>query len=175
MGMRTSATVEIAAPIAEVFSWLVEPGKLTAWLGGPGGMPDDPSQLHEGATMTAAAPGIAGGEVTMRIDAWDPPNGYTVTSTYPGGSQRVSYRLAGTADRTSLTCEGESDWAEPDPSRMDAALAGQPAEWQQVARAWVEQMLDRVDEGAYDAMAQPGLQAALEEQLAKLKQLVESA
>ena len=55
MGMQTNGRIEIAKPAAEVFRWLVEPEKLTAWAGGAGLMPADPSTLAQQSPEVQAA------------------------------------------------------------------------------------------------------------------------
>jgi uncharacterized protein YndB with AHSA1/START domain len=59
MALVTPATVTIEAAPSEVFAWLIDPAKLTTWLGAPGGMPENASELHAGWTgsSTMAAPG----------------------------------------------------------------------------------------------------------------------
>ncbi|HWH98433.1 MAG TPA: hypothetical protein VNS80_08720, partial [Pseudolysinimonas sp.] len=75
MGMQTNGSVEIAKPAAEVFRWLVEPEKLTAWAGGAGVMPADPSVLHSGFEASGPIPALAG-DAHMRIENWNPPLGF---------------------------------------------------------------------------------------------------
>ena len=62
MGMLTKGRVEIAAPAADVFDWLVDPVKLTAWLGGAGGMPEDPRDLHVGMEQHQRHPAAGYGQ-----------------------------------------------------------------------------------------------------------------
>jgi len=152
MGMLTKSRVEIAAPATEVFCWLTEPAKLTAWLGGAGGMPEDPSVLEPGWTTTTDVPPI--GTTTIEIKAWDPPRRLDYLTTYAGGDAHTSYQVAEGDGVTTLVCESDTDWARPD---------------------GLDQMEDRLDPGMFDGMAQGRMQSALDASLQKLKTLIEAA
>jgi hypothetical protein len=69
MALVTHATVTIEAVPSEVFAWLIDPAKLTTWLGAPGGMPENASELHAGWTgsSTMAAP-VGGTDLTVDAD-----------------------------------------------------------------------------------------------------------
>lgn len=172
MGMQTSGTVEIAKPVAEVFRWLVEPAKLTAWTGSAGLYPADPSELREGFEATGTIPAMAG-VATLRVRGWNPPLGYTVVMTYPGGDSTTTYELREAGGVTALTVRSDTDWGTPDLSAMDGQLAGQSPEVQAAMQQALELMTSQVGTGAYDVTAQAGMQASLHESLVKLKSLVE--
>ena len=170
--MQTSGTVEIAKPAEEVFRWLVEPAKLTAWTGGAGLYPAAPAELRDGFEATGPVPAMEG-EATLRIQEWNPPLGYTVVMTYPGGDSTTSYALRETGGATTLTVRSDTDWGKPDLSAMQAQMAGQSPEIQAAMQQALELMNSQVGAGAYDATAQAGMQASLDESLVKLKSLVE--
>lgn len=174
MGMQTSARVEIARPAAEVFRWLVEPDKLTAWAGSGGVMPADPSALAVGFENTGPVAGVAGGEATMRVDTWNPPLTFGVTVRYQGGTAFTSYTLAESAGTTTLTCASDTDWATPDLGDVEAQIAAQSPEVQSVMQHAIDTMNQQLAAGAFDAGTQAMMQSALEASLAKLKSLAEA-
>lgn len=175
MGMQTKAVVEIARPAAEVFRWLVEPEKLTAWAGSPGVMPADPAALAVGFENTGPVPGIAGGEATMRVESWNPPLTFGVTVSYAGGSASTTYSLAESGGVTTLTCSSDTDWAQPDLGNVEAQMAAMGPEVQSVMQHAIDTMNAQLKAGAYDAGTQAMMQQALDASLAKLKQLAEAA
>ena len=172
--MQTSAQVTIAKPAAEVFRWLVEPDKLTAWAGGPGLMPADPSVLRTGFETTGPIPALAG-DARMRIDHWNPPLGFAVKMTYAGGDATTTYALSESGGATTLTSTSDTDWGKPDLSEMEKQMAQQSPEVQAMMHHAIDLMNQQVGAGGFDATAQQGMQAALEASLAKLKQLAEAA
>jgi uncharacterized protein YndB with AHSA1/START domain len=174
MGMQTSAQITIAKPAAEVFRWLVEPERLTAWAGGPGIMPADPSVLRSGFEASGPIPALAG-DAHMRIENWNPPLGFAVTMTYAGGDATTTYALAESGGQTTLTSSSDTDWGKPDLSEMEKQMAQQSPEIQAAMHHAIDLMNSQVGSGAYDATAQAGMQSALEQSLAKLKSLVEAA
>lgn len=174
MGMKTSGQITIDKPAAEVFRWLVEPEKLTAWAGGAGLMPTDPSVLRSGFEASGPIPALAG-EAHMRVENWNPPLGFAVTMTYAGGDATTTYALAESGGQTTLTSSSDSDWGKPDLSAMEQQMAQQSPEVQAAMHHAIDLMNSQVGSGAYDATAQQGMQAALEQSLAKLKSLVEAA
>lgn len=152
MGMLTSARVEIAAPAADVFSWLVDPVRLTAWAGGPGGMPEDGSVLRAGWTSTFDNPPI--GPMTLEVIVYEPPTRLEYRTTYPGGDSFATFLLSEGEGATTLVMEGDTDWARPEGTEgeaVDAALEGQAAGTQAL------------------------MQQAAEASVRKLKVLIESA
>jgi uncharacterized protein YndB with AHSA1/START domain len=171
--MKTNAQITIAKPAADVFRWLVEPEKLTAWAGGPGLMPADPAALHTGFEASGPIPALAG-DAHMRIENWNPPLGFAVTMTYAGGDATTTYALTESGGTTTLTCSSDSDWGKPDLSAMEKQMAQQSPEIQAAMHHAIDLMNSQVGSGAYDATAQQGMQAALEQSLAKLKSLVEA-
>lgn len=171
--MQTSAQITIDKPAADVFRWLIEPEKLTAWAGGPGLMPADPSVLSSGFEATGPIPALAG-DAHMRIENFTPPLGFSVTMTYAGGDATTTYALTESGGTTTLTSTSDSDWGKPDLSAMEKQMAQQSPEIQAAMHHAIDLMNSQVGSGAYDATAQAGMQAALEQSLAKLKTLVEA-
>ena len=175
MGMLTSGRIEITAPAADVFDWLIDPVKLTAWLGGSGGMPENAEELHVGWSSTSDTPA---GSVMVEITAYDPPWHLAYRSTYEGGDSISTYRLTEVGGKTTLALEGDTDWGRPKgglEAQVDQALAGQPEAMRQMAEAQIEDLEQRLDGGAFDSVGQKTLQQAVDAQLEKLKTLVETA
>lgn len=170
--MQTNGRIEIAKPAAHVFTWLVEPAKLTQWAGGPGLMPADPATLRSGFEARGPIPAVAG-EATMRVENWNPPLGFAVVMNYAGGDATTTYALTESGGRTTLTVSSDTDWGEPDLTSIEAQMAQQSPEVQAAMHQAIDLMNSDFASGAYDATAQPALQAALEQSLAKLKQLAE--
>jgi uncharacterized protein YndB with AHSA1/START domain len=176
MGMLTKSRAEIAAPAAEVFSWLTEPAKLTAWLGGAGGMPEDPSVLAAGWTTVTDNPPV--GKTTIEIVTWDPPRRLDYLTTYAGGDAHTSYQLAEGDGVTTLVCENDTDWARPTDlwdAAVDSAVAGQPDGVRDIVEGQLDQMENNLDAGLFDGMAQTQMQSALDASMQKLKALIEAA
>ena len=174
MGMLTSGRIDIAAPAADVFSWLVDPAKLTAWVGGSGGMPEDRSVLEVGWTSTSDVPPV--GRTTTEILHWDPPWGLDTLTSYPGGDAHTSYRLTEGDGTTTLMLESDTDWARPEgvwDAAIESAVAGQSEAVRDVVEQHLEQAEARLDAGLFDGLAQSRMQEALEAQLQKLKALAE--
>jgi uncharacterized protein YndB with AHSA1/START domain len=175
MGMLTKGRVDIAAPAADVFSWLVEPAKLTAWLGAAGAMPEDPSSLTAGWTSTTDVPPV--GKTTIEIVTWDPPRRLDYLTTYAGGDSHTSYQLSEGDGVTTLICESDTDWARPEglwDSAVDQAAAGQTEEVRETLETQLDALEDQLDAGSFDGMAQGQMQAALDASLLKLKSLIEA-
>jgi uncharacterized protein YndB with AHSA1/START domain len=173
--MLTTGRVEIAAPASEVFGWLIDPVKLTAWLGASGGMPDDPAELHVGWSATSET---AAGPVTVEVTEYDPPTRLAYRSTYTGGDQLSTYRLTELEGMTTLTLEGDTDWGRPAggfDAVLDSALDGQPEDVRAAAAAQLDALEDRLQGGAFDALGQGQLQQAVDASLQKLKALIETA
>jgi uncharacterized protein YndB with AHSA1/START domain len=171
--MKTNAQVTIAKPAAEVFRWLVEPEKLSAWAGGAGLMPADPAALRSGFEASGPIPALAG-DAHMRIENWNPPLGFAVTMTYAGGDATTTYALAESGGTTMLSSSSDSDWGKPDLSELEKQMVQQSPEIQAAMHHAIDLMNSQVGSGAYDATAQQGMQTALEQSLAKLKTLVEA-
>lgn len=173
MGMTTNAQITIAKPAAEVFRWLIEPEKLTAWAGGPGLMPADPAVLGSGFEASGSIPALAG-DAHMRIENWNPPLGFAVTMTYAGGDATTTYAFTESGGTTTLSSSSDSDWGNPDLSDLEKQMAQQSPEIQAAMHHAIDLMNSQVGSGAHDATAQQGMQAALEQSLAKLKSLAEA-
>jgi uncharacterized protein YndB with AHSA1/START domain len=176
MGMLTNGRIDIAAPAADVFAWLVEPAKLTAWLGASGGMPEDSSQLKAGWSSTTDTPPL--GKVTVEMLAFEPPTHLEYRTTYQGGDSIATYRLIEGEGVTTLTLEGDTDWARPEGSwdqALDKAMEGQSAEAHDVAEAELDKVEARLDAGEFDGLAKDQMQQAVDASLQKLKALIESA
>ena len=170
MGMQTNGRVEIAKPTAEVFRWLVEPDKLTAWAGGAGLMPADPSKLHSGFEVTGPVPALAG-DAHLKIENWNPPVGFSVTMTYAGGDATTTYTLSESGGTTTLTSTSDSDWGKPDLSAMEKQMAQQSPEIQAAMHHAIDLMNQQVGAGTFDAGTQGLMQQALDASLQKLKSL----
>jgi uncharacterized protein YndB with AHSA1/START domain len=173
--MLTNGRIAIAAPASEVFAWLIEPAKLTAWLGGAGGMPEDSSQLQAGWTGSSDAPPV--GRVSIEIREYEPPTRLEYRTVYSGGDALTSYRLAEGDGVTTLTVEGDTDWARPEGSwdrMLDATMAGQPDSAREMAEAQLDRAEEQLSQGAFDDMAQPQMQQSLDASLQKLKALIEA-
>jgi uncharacterized protein YndB with AHSA1/START domain len=173
--MLTSGRVEIAAPAQEVFAWLIEPAKLTTWLGAAGGMPEDTAQLHAGWSTTVDTPPL--GKVTVEMIAYEPPTHLEYRTTYQGGDSISTYRLTEGDGVTTLTLEGDTDWARPEGSwdaALDKAMVGQSAEAHAMAEAQLDKVEDQLEHGAFDDLAKGQMQQAVDASLAKLKTLVEA-
>jgi uncharacterized protein YndB with AHSA1/START domain len=174
MGITTHSAVDIAAPATTVFSWLTEPKKLTAWMGGSGAMPEDASQLKVGFTATApmATPGEAR-ESTLTVTEYDPPRSFGFTIAYDGGDATTKYSLAESGSITHLEVDADSDWAAPDLTRVHEGLDGQS--W--LIRAFIHHQLvvaeHKLAHGDFDAQTKPYLQQALQGSMDKLKALIE--
>ncbi len=102
-----------------------------------------------------------------------PPLGFAVTMTYAGDAT-TTYALAESGGQTTLTSSSDSDWGKPDLSEMEKQMAQQSPEIQAAMHHAIDVMNSQVGSGAYDATAQQGMQAALEQSLAKLKSLAEA-
>lgn len=175
MGMATKASVVIAAPREEVFSWLVEPAKLTTWMGGAGAMPADPAQLKVGFTAQGTIPAPGGTRpTTLTVTAWDPPSTFGCTITYDGGDSVSVYTLTAEGSGTRLELTSDTDWAKEDLSQLDTALAGQDPAAQAVGRGMVNGLMKLFRSGLWNGPTRKLMQKSLEESLAKLKGLVEA-
>ena len=176
MGMITTSTIDIAAPREAVFAWLVEPAKLTAWLGASTGFPEDPAQLAVGYTQTYAMPTrVAQRDATFTITTYDPPSAFGSRLVYEGGDQLSSYRLTDHAGGTRIEVHADTDWGAMDMAAVEASLANLPADQQETVRAQLAQMQAQLAAGAFDEGTKVQLQQSLDGSLAKLKQLVEAA
>lgn len=175
MGMLTSGRVEIAAPAADVFDWLVDPVKLTTWLGASGGMPEDSTQLAAGWTSTTDSPPL--GRVTVEIIAYEPPTRLEYRTTYAGGDSISAYRLVEGDGVTTLILEGDTDWARPEgawDAALDSAMQGQSEEVRDAAEAQLDRVEQQLEQGQFDSLAQGQMQQAVEASLTKLKALIEA-
>ena len=176
MGMITTATIDIAATPEAVFAWLVEPAKLTAWLGASTGFPEDPAQLAVGHTQTYALPTQGGQrDATFTITTYDPPNAFASRLVYEGGDQLSTYRLTEHAGGTRIEVHADTDWGAMDMAAVEASLANLPADQQETVRAQLAQMQAQLAAGAFDESTKVQLQQSLDGSMAKLKQLVETA
>lgn len=185
MSFTTQSKIDIAAPPEEVFEWLTDKDKLKAWSGVEATtMPDDPSELKVGYTGkgTMAAPD-GPRPVEMEITAYDPPKTFGLTDTYAGGDSTVSYTLTPSGSGTTLEMHGETDMAAA-PS-MDAPQMKQVEEQidhlpfvakmfakHQMKNA-MEQMEHMGDNPQYTDQIGQGMQAAVDQQMQKFKDLIE--
>ena len=186
MGIRTEVEIEIAAPPAEVFEYLVDPEKLEDWYGSGETMPADRSQLRVGYVVE--------GEMAMPVDidpdykrayrfeitGYDPPHLLAFTLSYRGGESESVYELEEGGLGTRLRGRDESDWAEL-PSLdevMEMQQVKEQPEWvREQIRATTPEKLERtrgeIGAGAWDSATQPKMQAVFEETVRKLKRAVE--
>jgi uncharacterized protein YndB with AHSA1/START domain len=172
--MLTSGRIEIAAPAVDVWAWLIDPVKLTTWLGASGGMPEDPAELHVGWSATNET---AAGAVRVEITVFEPPTRLAYHSTYTGGDQLSTYYLTEGDGVTTLTLEGDTDWGRPKggmEAALDEAMKDQPAATVAAAEGMLDRLEDQLESGAFDSAAQPQLQQAVEANLTRLKTLVEA-
>ena len=174
MGMITTSTIDIAAPREAVFAWLVEPAKLTAWLGASTGFPEDPGELAAGYTKTYAL-GTQGGQrdATFTITTYEPPSAFGSRLVYDGGDQISSYRLTDHAGGTRIEVHADTDWGSMDQAAVEASLADLPADQQETVRAQLAQMQAQLAAGAFDEGTRAQLQQSLDASMTRLKQLVE--
>jgi uncharacterized protein YndB with AHSA1/START domain len=180
MGMVTSASIDLAATPADVFRWLIEPKRLTQWLGASGAMPTDSSVLKAGFTAqsTMDAPGGAKWPTSLMIDEYSPPTSYSFTLTYPGGTAKTTYSLAATPTGTRLSVNADTDYASADNSKVDTAAAHESflmRAYIHLAVAVVEHKLAKGELTGANESTQGAMQKGLEESLTKLKSLVEGA
>lgn len=175
MGMPTLASVEIAAPRETVFGWLVEPAKLTEWMGGSGAMPADPSTLAVGFTAQGTMVAPEGQRpTTLTVTEWEPPARFGCTLAYEGGDSISVYTLTETPTGTRLELRSDTDWAAPNSKAIDDALASQPDAMRAFAQNAIDNAMKTFLAGAYDTMARDAMQKSVEASLAKLKKLVEA-
>jgi uncharacterized protein YndB with AHSA1/START domain len=176
MGMITTATIDIAAAPEVVFSWLVEPAKLTAWLGASTGFPEDTSERGVGYSQTYQMP-TAGGQrdATFTITAYEPPHTLGSRLVYEGGDQLSTYRLTDHDGGTRIELLADTDWGAMDTGAVEASLANLPQDQQETVRAQLAQMQAQLAAGAFDEGTKVQLQQSLDGSMAKLKQLVEAA
>ena len=139
-------------------------------------MPEDASQLHAGWTGSTDSPPV--GRVSLEIREYDPPTRLEYRSVYHGGDAIASYRLVEGDGVTTLTLEGDTDWARPEGTwdeLVDTALAGQPESVRGIAEAQLDAVEAQLDGGQFDGMAQSQMQQSLDASLQKLKALIEAA
>ena len=117
------------------------------------------------------------GKVTVEIIAYDPPTHLEFRTTYQGGDSVATYRLAEGEGVTTLTLDGDTDWARPEGSwdaALDTAMEGQSAEAHQAAEAELDKVEAQLDAGEFDSLAKDQMQQAVDASLQKLKTLVEA-
>lgn len=151
MGMTTKASIDITAARAEVFRWLIEPAKLTAW-----------SSLAHRARQSSRR----GWAVRARCRK--------TRSPIRAGDSLSTYTLTETGAGTHLELASDTDWAAPDTSALDTAMAGQDAGVRQLVEAQLERMEADLAHGQFDAGTQALMQKSVEDSLAKLKALIEN-
>ncbi|CAN5410222.1 hypothetical protein BH09ACT4_BH09ACT4_07480 [soil metagenome] len=176
MGMLTSGRVDIAAPAKDVFEWLIEPAKLTTWMGAAGAMPEDSSQLHVGWSSTSDSPPM--GKVTTELIEYEPPIRLTLRTTYPGGDSISGYTLTEGDGKTTVVLEGDTDWSRPEgawDAAIDKQLEGQPADIKAAAEAQFDKVEEQLEQGDFDDLAKGQMQQSIDASLQKLKTLVEAA
>ena len=179
MPLQTTRTIEIGAPPAEVFGWLIEPDKLKAWTDAESRLPVDASQLRVGYSVdgTFQAPD---GERKYHfvITAYDPPNAFATEDDYAGGKATAAYKLTESAGGTHLEAAMSADTAAAPttvPDAMKAQLAQLPAAQRQMAEQQLQNSMQRMQ--GYDAGTNPAVVQSWNEkidaELSRLKTLVE--
>lgn len=172
MGIITHGTIDIAKPPSEIMRWLTEPPLLAQWVGSGGGMPTDPAQLVNG--YTAHVPFTGNATATLTISDWNPPQGFTLTMDYPGGRSVSRYALAAQGTGTVLTCDGDTDMAQPQTQGVEAQLSAQPLLIRMFVHHELKKFTLEAGRGDFNASVQPRMQAGLQAALAKLKAVAEA-
>jgi uncharacterized protein YndB with AHSA1/START domain len=179
MSLQTTRTLEIGAPPAEVFTWLVEPDKLKAWTDAESKFPADGSQLRVGFKLDGTFEAPDGQrQFSIEVTAYDPPRALGYVETYAGGKSTVTYRLSESPTGTAVETAMSADQAAPVTTVPDAVMA-QLAQLPEMQRKMAEeQMANAMKQMAsYDSTANPQVAEAWEKkvdaELEKLKELVE--
>lgn len=174
MGMTSKSTIDIAAPAAQVFSWLTEPAKVLVWAGTTGGYPEDQSVLAAGYTSTFPIVSPGGERTgTFTLTEYDPPRVLATRLVYDGGDQITGYRLTEVSGSTRLEVTADTDWGAMDMSAMDEAMKAMTPEQQETLKAQLETMKAQLAAGAFDAGTAKQLQDALDQSMQKLKTAIE--
>src|SRR5436190_837948 len=179
MPLETTRTVEIGAPPADVFTWLVEPDKLKAWTDAESKLPADSSELRVGYRVDGSFQAPDGQRsFTIEITAYDPPRQLGYVETYAGGKSTAGYTLSASRTGTTLELAVSADQAAPSTTVPDAVktqLAQLPEAQRQLAEQQMASAMERVT--SYDSTADPRVQDAwakkVDAELEKLKELVE--
>jgi uncharacterized protein YndB with AHSA1/START domain len=180
MGILTSATIELTATPADVFRWLIEPRRLTTWLGAAGAMPSDPSLLKPGYTShsTMKSPSGSDWATSLTVNTFVSPTEFSYTLTYPGGEATTTYALSATAAGTSLSVQSDTDYASADGGQVNSFASTQSwlmRAYIHLAVAVVEHKLAAGTLPGIDQSTQEKMQEGLNDSLAKLKTLVDGS
>ncbi|MFL6089017.1 MAG: SRPBCC domain-containing protein [Aeromicrobium sp.] len=175
MGMATHASIEIGAPPDVVFRWLIEPQKLTVWLGGAGAMPPDTSLLKVGyvGMSQIQAPGGSSRDAVLRVTAYSPPTKFSFTMSYPGGTSTTAYTLSNHSGTTTLTVASQTDMGATDTSAVERLLEHQPRLLRWFVHHQMRTMEAKLAHGDFDTATQKQIQSGLDDTLAKLKTAIE--
>jgi uncharacterized protein YndB with AHSA1/START domain len=179
MPLQTTRTIEIGAPPHEVFTWLVEADKLTAWSDATSQLPADSSALHLGWQTKGSFPAPDGPRAfEFEITAYAPPHELAYVDTYAGGKATASYRLTETADGTHLETAMSADTAAAPtavPDAVKAQIESLPEGQRQMAEQQIAAAMQQMQ--GYDAASNPAVVEAwgakIDAELSKLKELVE--
>ena len=113
MSDAVSAQIEIAAPIADVYGTMMDPGRLGEWVTIHREVSDAPEPpLSEGDSFEQKL-ALAGKSFRVRweVTRADPPTAADWEGRGPAGSAaRVAYRLEGTSEGTRVGYENEFDF-----------------------------------------------------------------
>jgi len=181
MHLKIRGSIEILAPADDVFEWLTDRAKLTAWAGSdPGWLPADGSELALGYRAKANLPTPAGvQEADFEVTAYDRPHRLEYVETYAGGRSVAGYTLEPSAGGTVLTLEATTDAGETAPPPVPEAVTAQLEHVPFLVRLfWRHQLHKQKDAlAAFTRDGNPQFQAAMDAQLTaqlqRLKQLIE--
>ena len=179
MPLQTTRTIEIGAPPAEVFTWLIEPDKFKAWTDAESKLPVDTSQLRVGYSLDGTFQAPDGQrQYHFVITAYDPPSALAYEDDYAGGKATVSYRLTESGAGTQLEAAMSADTAAPVstvPEAVKTQIAQLPAMQRQMAEQQMQAAMQQMQ--GYDAGSNPQAVQAWNEkidaELSRLKTLVE--
>jgi uncharacterized protein YndB with AHSA1/START domain len=179
MPLQTTRTIEIGAPPAEVFPWLIEPDKLKAWTDAETKLPVETSQLRIGYRFESTFKAPDGERrYEFEVIGYDPPRELAYVDTYAGGKATVSYQLTESGAGTRLDAAMSADTAAPVttvPDAVRAQIAQLPEMQRQMAEQQIASAMQQMQ--GYDAGSNPQAVAAwnskIDSELARLKELVE--
>src|SRR3954447_4220427 len=179
MPLETTRTIEIGAPLGEVFSWLIEPDKLKAWTDADSRLPADSSELRVGYRVDGSFAAPDGErQFELEITAYDPPRELAYVETYDGGKATAAYRLSESSTGTVVEAAMSADAAAPVtsvPEAVQAQIAQLPAIQREMAEHEMANAMKQM--ATYNAADNPQVReqwkSKLDADLEKLKELVE--
>jgi uncharacterized protein YndB with AHSA1/START domain len=184
VNIAVSASVEINAPTGEVFEWLTDPAKMTAWAGfDQGWLPADSSELKVGYHGKASLPTPYGvGEAEVEVTAYDPPRRLELVETYSGGRSVAGYTLKESGSGTILQMESSTDaaaGATTDAIAIPDEVKDQVHHLPFFVRMFARHQMQKAEtmmtsfEGYDSPQFQTAMQSQAAAQLERLKQLIE--